>query len=453
MLPLQNFKTYINQHALFTEKDKILLAVSGGKDSVLMTQLFKLSGFNFGIAHCNFNLRGSESQRDETFVKLLASTLDVPFYVTHFKTKDFAATHKVSTQMAARTLRYEWFEEIRMLESYDFIALAQHQDDAVETVLLNLTRGTGIAGLHGILPKRGKLIRPLLFLSATDIAALINENQIDYVEDSSNQSTNYARNKIRLNVIPHLKEINPNLDETFRHNIQRFSATELVLQQVVATLKEKIIVARHGKIYLSIKDVAALNPRHLLLFEMLRPFGFSETVVTELLAGLDKQSGSTFFSVSHRAVVDREYIIIDSIIAQTEAIKNILIHSDDKLIRFSEKQLLISSANDLNFKRDKNMAYVDADKLIFPLVLRSRQQGDKFMPLGMNSYKKLSDFFIDEKVPLSEKDKVPVLVNGNGEIIWIAGWRQDDRYKLTESTRHVTIFELQDLHITISKQS
>lgn len=453
MLPLENFKAYISQHALFTEKDRILLAVSGGKDSVLMTHLFKLSGFDFGIAHCNFNLRADESQRDEAFVKMLASTLDVPFYVTHFKTKEFAATHKVSTQMAARALRYQWFEEIRAGGHYDFIALAQHQDDAVETVLLNLTRGTGIAGLHGILPKREKLIRPLLFLSAAEIATLIHTNQIDYVEDSSNQTTNYARNKIRLNVIPHLREINPNLDETFRHNIQRFADTELVLQQAVAALRASLVKSKQGKLYLPIQEVKALNPKHLLLFELLRPFDFSEAVIAELLEGLDKQSGKAFFSATHRVLIDRQELIIEPVADQEKFIKNILIHSGEEEVWFLEKQLLISSSADLNFTGDHNKAYVDAGKLIYPLVLRGRQQGDKFKPLGMDSFKKLSDFLIDEKVPVSDKEEIPVLVNGNGDIIWIAGWRQDNRYKLTENTRHVTIFELRHLHITIPKQS
>lgn len=453
MLPLQNFKAYIDQYTLFTEKDRILLAVSGGKDSVLMAHLFKLSGFNFGIAHCNFNLRADESQRDETFVKMLAATLDVPFYVTHFQTKEFAVTHKVSTQMAARTLRYKWFEELRLREQFDYIALAQHRDDAVETVLLNLTRGTGIAGLHGILPKRDKLIRPLLFLSAADIAGIIHKQHIEYVEDSSNLSTNYARNKVRLNVIPHLREINPNLDETFKHNIQRFADTELVLQQVVTALKEKIVNDRQGKFYLSIEEVKALNPKLLLLFELLRPFGFSESVVAELLQGLDKQSGTTFFSTSHRIIVDREHLIIDSLTDQIGSIKNMLIHVDQETVEFLGSQITISSSADLNFKKNNSIAYVDADKLLFPLVLRNWQYGDKFKPIGMNNYKKLSDFFIDEKVPLSEKDKIPVLVNGNGELIWIAGWRQDNRYKLTANTRHVTIFELRNLHITIPKQS
>lgn len=453
MLPLQNFKDYISQHSLFNVKDKILLAVSGGKDSVLMAHLFKLSGFEFGIAHCNFNLRGAESQRDEDFVVTLAKKMGVPCHVTHFKTKEFAATRKVSTQMAARTLRYEWFEELRAREQYEVIALAQHQDDAIETVLLNLTRGTGIAGLHGILPKRDRLIRPLLFLSSAEIADLIAKQDIDFVEDSSNKSTNYARNKIRLNVIPHLKEINPNLDETFQHNIQRFADTELVLQQAVAKLKAEILKEEQGKFYLSIKKIKALNPQHLLLFELLRPFGFSESVIAELLQGLDKQSGTSFFSISHRIVIDRQELIIDSIADRDIENKNIIIHSHDQEVKFLGSQILITSSEEVHFEKSSKKAFVDTNKLIFPLVLRSWQSGDKFKPMGMSRSKKLSDFFIDEKVPLSDKDLIPILVNGNGELIWIAGWRQDNRYKLTEATKNVTIFELRHLHITIPKQS
>lgn len=442
MLPLQNFKAYISKHSLFTPKDKILLAVSGGKDSVLMAHLFKLSGFKFGIAHCNFNLRADESERDETFVKMLAASLDVPFHVTHFKTAAFAARHKVSTQMAARTLRYQWFEEIRASGQYEVTALAQHQDDAIETILLNLTRGTGIAGLHGILPKRDKLVRPLLFLSASEIAVLVAEHHIDFVEDSSNQSAYYARNKIRLNVIPHLKEINPGLEETFQHNIQRFADTELVLQNVVSSLKEQILKEKTGGFYLSIADVKALNPQHLLLFEILRPFNFTEPVIAELLSGLDKQSGTAFYSTSHQVIVDRRNLVINPLKKENRTSPNLVVSAHDQAVSFFGRQILMSSSSEVQFERNKNKAYVDAAKLIFPLVLRSRRQGDKFKPIGMNGYKKLSDFFIDEKVTLSDKDYVPILVNGNGEIIWVAGWRQDDRYKLTERTEKVTIFEL-----------
>lgn len=442
MLPLQNFKDYINQHALFQAKDRILLAVSGGKDSVLMTQLFKYSGFEFGIAHCNFNLRAEESRRDEAFVKMLASTLEVPFYVTHFKTKDFATKHKVSTQMAARTLRYQWFEEVRQQEQYDYIALAQHQDDAIETVLLNLTRGTGIAGLHGILPKKDKLIRPLLFLSGANIASAIKENKIDYVEDSSNLSAYYSRNKIRLNVIPQLKEINPNLEETFSHNIRRFAETEMVLLEVVGRLKQDVLKEKKGQFYLSIAAIKALSPKQLLLFELLRPFDFTEPVVAEILEGLDKQSGTTYFSSSHRIVINRGNLIIDKFV-DVAAGHNTLINADSGKVNFGGSQIVIRTSGDLNFKKNRDMAYVDSAKLIYPLILRTWQDGDKFKPLGMVGFKKVSDFFINAKIPVTEKDLIPVLLNGNGEIIWIAGWRQDDRYKLTEATVQVTVFELQ----------
>lgn len=454
MIFLQNFESFIRKHALFQAGDKILLAVSGGKDSVLMAHLFKLSGFNFGIAHCNFNLRAAESQRDETFVKMLAATMDVPFHVVHFQTKAYAAIHKVSTQMAARSLRYEWFEEIRAAHSYDAIALAQHQNDALETVLLNLVRGTGIAGLHGILPKRGYLIRPMLFLTSAGITALIDEFGLDYVEDSSNKSRDYARNKLRLDIIPQLKVLNGNLESTFAANIERFADTELVLQDAVAGLKKKLLIEKEGKFYLSLKKITALKPRRLLLFELLRPFNFTEHVVTELLDSLGKQSGTSFYSSSHRIVLDRAALIISPIHAGAQQLVPQNIHHNDRQLQLPGSQLLlISGTSEIQFEQDRNKAYVDTAQLQFPLVLRSWQPGDRFRPMGMKGFKKLSDFFIDQKIPLSDKDQVPVLVNGNGELIWIAGLRQDHRYRITANTKNVTIFALEQLLITIPKQN
>jgi len=460
MLPLQNFKDYISQNALFTANDRILLAVSGGRDSVLMAHLFKLSGYDFGIAHCNFNLRGEESMRDEHFVKMLSATLDIPFYVRHFQTKEYAAAHKVSIQMAARDLRYQWFEELRSKEGYAFIALAQHQDDAIETVLLNLTRGTGIAGLHGILPKRGHLIRPLLFLSRTEINELMEREHLDYVEDSSNLSANYARNKIRLKVLPQLKEINGNLEVTFQHNIQRFADTELVLQKVVADLSRKLLVKKQDGIHLSIAEVKSLFPQKLLLFEVLKPYGFSEHLVADVLQALDKQSGISFFSTSHQLTLDREDLILVAL-RDKDAMprQHLMVHSQDLTTVLPEGELTMVTLSKSkfeethSFKKDHFEAYLDAEKLIYPLVLRNRQNGDKFKPIGMSSFKKLSDFFIDEKVPVTRKDDIPILVNGNGEIIWVMGLRQDNRYKITSTTKNVTILTFRNLHITISKQS
>ena len=441
MLPVASFIDYIKKNALFTKRDKMLLAVSGGKDSILMTQLFKLAGFKFSIAHCNFNLRGDESQRDEAFVKLYASTLDVPFYSTHFDTKAYAKANHLSTQMAARNLRYQWFEEIRANHGYDFIVLAHHQNDSIETLLLNLTRGTGIRGLHGILPKRGYLVRPLLFLSRQQIDELIDKNHFDYVEDSSNQSDLYARNSIRLNVIPILKEINPNLEETFAHNMIRFAETEAVLQKFVAQTRLSLCEERNGDIYLNIEKIKSLDPQKLLFFELLKPFQFTAVVVDEILQSLNKLSGTSFYSHSHSATINRAEIIISALDLANTCEDVFFMHPHDECVLVGAQKLRLSYSDSRAIEANLHKAFVDADKLIFPLVIRFKQDGDKFMPLGMKQYKKLSDFLIGNKVPLPNKSKIPLLINGNGEIIWVIGFRQDNRYKVNATTKKVAIFE------------
>lgn len=442
MLPLKQFQDFIEQHKLFANGNKILLAVSGGKDSVLMLHLFKALGVNIGVAHCNFNLRADEATRDEHFVKMLSASLNLTFHLTHFDTKKYAAENKVSTQMAARVLRYKWFEEIRAQNGYDYIALAQHQNDAVETVLINLVRGTGISGLHGILPKRDKLIRPILFLNKAEIDTLIDDNGLNFVEDSSNLSTNYTRNKIRLNVIPHLQEINPNLEHTFAQNINRFSQLEEFLNLRTQQLHQEIVEQRKDGLYIAISDIEKLKPINLLLFEMLKPYGFNETVISEMIRNLHKQSGLKFLSATHQAIIDREYLIISVLNETINQYK--MIHGNEDEFYFDTHFFSLHFTNDIAYTIDKTLLYVDAEKLIFPLVMRNWQQGDKFMPLGMRSYKKISDFFIDEKISVHLKSDIPILINGNGDVIWIAGFRQDERYKLTKATKKVAIFEVKN---------
>lgn len=440
MLPVQQFQDFIEQQQLFVQGNRILLAVSGGKDSVLMLHLFKAIGVDVGVAHCNFNLRAGEAQRDESFVALLAKNLGLPFYVTHFDTKKYAAENKISTQMAARDLRYQWFEKIRLSEQYDYIALAQHQNDAVETVLINLTRGTGISGLHGILPKRDRLIRPLLFLNRQQIEELVTDNNIDFVEDSSNASTHYTRNKIRLQVVPHLQEINPNLEKTFAENIARFAELETLLNVQVQKLADKILNKRIDGIYIPLAEITRLNPQKLLLYELLKPFGFGENVIQEILDSLKALSGTHFFSSTHQAIINRNDLVIVEKSASVNA--NQFIHPATEGIVFGDHEIVLKFTEEIKFESNPNKAYINAGKLIFPLVLRNWQNGDKFIPLGMRSLKKVSDYFIDEKVPLHLKSTTPILVNGNGEIVWIAGMRQDNRYKLTTATKKVAIFEL-----------
>ena len=440
MLPLKQFQDFIDQQELFVKDNRILLAVSGGRDSVLMLHLFKSIGANIAVAHCNFNLRGDESQRDEAFVKLLAQNLDLPVHITHFDTKKYAAEHKISTQMAARTLRYTWFDELRQKEGFDFVALAQHQNDAVETVLINLLRGTGISGLHGILPKREHLIRPLLFLNREEIEAIVNDHHLDFVEDSSNLSTQYTRNKLRLHVMPHLKEINPDVEKTFAENISRFSELETFLKVQVAELSRNIVIKKGAQHNISIREIRKLKPKKLLLYELLKPFHFSESVIAEIVAALDGLSGKQFFSNSHQAILDREDLIL--VERKDQMQPNQMIHSGADRVFFGSYEIHLSTAEEIDFGTDRTKIFVDSNLLIFPLVLRNWQNGDKFKPFGMNQLKKISDFFIDEKVPLNRKHDTPILINGNGEVIWIAGMRQDNRYKLTRATKKVTIFEL-----------
>ncbi|MGE6220275.1 tRNA lysidine(34) synthetase TilS [Nubsella zeaxanthinifaciens] len=437
MLPLKQFTDYITQQHLFNASDHVLLGVSGGKDSVLMAQLFKLAGFHFSIAHCNFNLRADEAQRDEAFVKLLAQELEVPFHVVHFDTENFAKEHKISIQMAARQLRYQWFEETRKANGYQYIAVAHHQNDAIETVLLNLVRGTGVSGMHGILPKRENLIRPLLFFSRLQIDELVEEHQLPYVEDSSNESSKYARNKIRLQVVPHLKEINPSLEQTFEKNITRFKELELLLQQAVKQVANYLQKDESGLLRIKIEDVQRLSPQKLLFYELLKPFHFAEAVVEEILFSLNKPSGTSFYSATHCLTIDRSALILSPI----ETAKPLLyLHGEGRLQIGAEQLISLSFTDSLNFKPEKNFAYVDASLLIFPLVVRYWESGDRFKPLGMKSFKKLSDFFVDEKVPLPVKDRTPLLINGNGEMIWIMRMRQDERYKLSATTKKVAIF-------------
>lgn len=441
MLPVNQFVNFIEQNALFTPAAKILAAVSGGIDSVLMVHLLKAAGYDFGIAHCNFQLRGDEALRDQAFCRNLATTLGVPFHTVNFDTEHYAAENKISIQMAARDLRYQWFDTISQRSDYEVVALAHHQNDTIETILLNLTRGTGIAGLHGILPKNGKLVRPLLFLTRAEIQTIVTTEGLTFVEDSSNASAKYARNKIRLEVVPKLKELNPSLEKTFENNLLHFRELEQLLEIRLDELRQTLPQIHNDLTYLPITKVKKLNPKRLLLFKLLDEYGFNETTIGDLIASLDRHPGRVFESGTHTLLLDRDNIILKLKAAAPPA--EVIINAADHEANFGVYKLnLLHDDSPLIIKDNPLAVSIDANKLVYPLRMRSWHEGDHFFPLGMKGKKKLSDFFINQKVPLHQKEGIPVLVNGNGEIMWIGGYRPDERYKVSDNTKKVTIFEL-----------
>jgi tRNA(Ile)-lysidine synthase len=440
MLPVKQFTDFIEQNKMFKATGKVLAAVSGGMDSVLMAHLLKASGYNFSIAHCNFQLRGVEALADQQFCKELAQQLGVQFHTIEFDTQTYAAENKISIQMAARELRYQWFQQVKQQHGYDVIALAHHQNDTIETILLNLTRGTGIAGLHGILPKNGDLVRPLLFLKRDDIEYIIAQNDIGFVEDSSNSTTKYARNKIRHEVIPRLKELNPSLERTFENNLQHFRELEILLEMRLAELKKEVFVERDDEFHIALSAIKKLEPKRLLLFGLLQPYGFNETTIDDLIASVDKHSGRVFESLDHKLILDRESIILAKKTNNPVAVR---INPNDHEVNYHNyKVTLLHDDSPLIVKDNPLAVSIDANLLVYPLIIRRWLQSDFFYPLGMKSRKKLSDFFIDQKIPVHQKNQVPLLVNGNGDIIWVAGYRGSDRYKVSKNTKKVAIFGL-----------
>ncbi|MFC5282418.1 tRNA lysidine(34) synthetase TilS [Pedobacter alpinus] len=442
LLAKKQFTDFVKTNGLFSSSDVILLAVSGGKDSVLMAHLFAQCGFKFAIAHCNFNLRGEESLRDQHFVEALAKELNVKLYFTHFDTLAFAKEQKVSIQMAARSLRYTFFEQIRTKENFVKIAVAQHQNDATETVMINLIRGTGIKGLHGIIIERDFIIRPMLCFTADDIQNLVSQNQLNYVEDSSNAATKYMRNKVRLEIIPKMKELNPSLEKTFQQNLNYFKELETLLNENVKNLVKEIVVVENNQVSISFENIRKLNPQHLLLFELLNPYGFNATQVENVINGLNNISGKQYFSKTHILTIDRDCILINLVTAKH--LKELKILEDATDVLFNDISLKITNCKTTptSFKGKKNILYANGKSLIYPLTLRYWKDGDVFKPFGMNGFKKLSDYFIQQKVPQQQKADIPILANGNGEIVWVCGFRSDDRYKVNSNTKKIIIFEL-----------
>lgn len=429
---IEKVERYISDNRLLKKDLPIVVGFSGGADSMALLDILVKLGYKVVAAHCNFHLRGAESDEDEWFAEKWCAGNDIEFVAVDFDTVKHASDNKVSIEMAARNLRYGWFEKIRKQFGADVIAVAHHKDDSVETVLLNLSRGTGISGLRGILPKNGKIVRPLLCLNRNEIENYLKSAKIPYRTDSTNKQDIYRRNHIRLNILPALQKLNPSVGEAVFRTSQNLLEVEKVYRAAINT--DIAAVMENNKI-----DIRKLQNRvspQAVLYEILSPLGFSPAVIDDVAGSFDAESGKLFFSKAHRVIKDRNTFIIDNLSEYDDADK--IFYIDKEQSKLSEPiLLLISTENKIEkFSKSNLILYADADKLIFPLILRKWKQGDWFIPFGMKGKKKVSDFFTDQKFSIKEKEDVWLLFSGS-DLVWIAGHRSDERFKVDAGTRKV----------------
>lgn len=440
---LEQFQQYIQEHYLARNDQKLLLAVSGGIDSMVMMHLFSdLGKFNFAIAHCNFQLRGNESDEDQVFIKTYAEKFNKEFFTVNFNTQQYAAENRISIQMAARELRYTWFNKIATENQFDRVAVAHNQDDIVETLIINLTRGTGTKGLSGIQPSDGLIIRPLLFASRKDIETYAKQRNINFREDSSNAEVKYKRNLIRHRILPLFQQLNPSIRETLAQETEIFAATWDIYKKEIETLKKKSLSCKDDRYILSIAKLVELKISPPLLFDMLSEFEFSYSVIKDIFNSLHAEAGRRFFSSRFVLLKDRDTLIIEEI-DESSAEETYQIEEDMNELHFPFHISLHKFVRNDDFIWPKiaSTASFDLDKLNFPLTLRHWQDGDFFYPLGLRGKKKLSDFFIDEKIDLLGKKRIWLLTSGN-DIVWVVGYRIDDRYKIKPQTRNIFMLEL-----------
>lgn len=423
------FKKHIEEDFPFLMGKKLLVACSGGVDSVVLSYLIKEMNLDFALAHCNFTLRGKDSDADEMFVVGLAKALDISVFAETFQTKAFAKDQRISTQMAARTLRYNWFAEISSNFNFDFILTAHHLDDDMETFFINLSRGTGIQGLTGIPKQNEKVIRPLLPFSRKEIEDYAQRKGLRWREDLSNQKPDYLRNKIRLEVLPSFKETNPSIFKNFQTTQRNLRASSVLVEDYMNLIFKLVIVENNGSYEIDIPKLKEIPHTRELLYELLNGFGFTEW--DDVIHLLDSQTGKQLFSATHRLLKNREKLLLTAIDFE-EKEEEFYIYEEGM---DSPVKLMIETVDAIEGPK-ANVIYVDADKMSFPLTMRKRNEGDKFHPFGMKGQKKLSKFFKDEKIPQFEKEKTWILLSGQ-HIMWVMGYRADERFKVDAGTKRI----------------
>jgi len=437
----ERFEEYIRKHDLISPGDRILLAVSGGVDSMVMLNLFQKSGYTVAVAHANFGLRGKESDGDESFVMEYCKKQAVPFHRKRFETNNYAESHKISVQMAARDLRYAWFNDLLVEEQYHWLATAHNLNDNIETVLLRFLHGAGLDQLTGIPRRNERTLRPLLFASRDEIKAYAEEEAITWREDSSNQSNEYQRNFIRHEVFPKLRELNPSLENTFKQGMEKLEGATELMRRGLEQLRDSMTRQEEQTLVIDRQLLLLLQHPGYVLYEWLRQFGFEFERCRQMAeAAAEAQTGTRFLSLTHMAVIDRDTILISE--RDREAYHDVLVEEWQDKAALGPWVMHFHAVPGKEVSVDPSLATVDFSAVRFPLLWRKWKAGDSFMPLGMKKSKKVSDFLIDEQVSLPEKGRVTVVMSGD-DIVWVAGKRIDERFKVTPRTRTVLTMRLE----------
>ncbi|MGL5690188.1 MAG: tRNA lysidine(34) synthetase TilS [Bacteroidales bacterium] len=436
------YQTFIDtlNRLKITRDQLIIIALSGGADSVALLHLFNLAGYKCIAAHCNFHLRKEESDRDEQFVKDLCASLNIRLLIKHFDTVAYASAHKVSIEMAARDQRYSWFEEIRTEYNASYIAVAHHADDQIETLFLNLLRGTGIRGMSGMKEINGFILRPILNIYRTDLEEWLSSSDYHFIHDSSNFTLDYKRNKIRHQLIPLLEEIQPNSKATILRSMSNMAESEELYKQALDQIRQEIVIEESSdKMRIDLLKLQTKHPVKTILYDLLSSYNFNRITIEQLIKSLDTaQSGQMFYSSTHRLIKNRDTLLIHSTENKSESDAEYFIQSDDTGLQtpvcFKVDKINYEDLSEI--EKAKHIAYFDYDKLSFPLKLRKWRTGDRMKPFGMRGSRKISDIFSDMKYDIYRKENTWLLCNGD-DIIWLIGEKTHDSYKVTNQTKTV----------------